>query len=101
MQLELGADDDDGAAGVVDALPKEVLPEAAALPLEHVGERLEGPLVGAGDQLPASSVVEQGVDRLLEHPLLVADDNLGGGEVEQALQPVVPVDDAAVEVVEV
>ena len=36
-----------------------------------------------------------------KHSLLVVDDDLGRAEVEQPLQPVVPVDDAAVEVVEV
>src|ERR687893_441967 len=49
----------------------------------------------------AAAVVEQRVDRLLQHPLLVVDDDLGRAEVEQTLQAVVAVDDAAVEVVEV
>ena len=38
----------------------------------------------------------RGVDRLLEHPLLVVHDDLGRPEVEQSLQAVVAVDDAAV-----
>src|SRR5205823_9135767 len=46
-------------------------------------------------------VVEEGVDGLLQHALLVVDDDLGRAEVEQPLQPVVAVDHAAVEVVEV
>src|ERR687891_655205 len=41
------------------------------------------------------------VGRLLEHALLVVDDDLGRAQVEQALEPVVPVDDAPVEVVQV
>src|ERR671921_313670 len=49
----------------------------------------------------AAAVVEQRVDGLLQHPLLVVDDDLRRAEVEQALEPVVAVDDAAVEVVEV
>ena len=49
----------------------------------------------------AAVVVEQGVDRLLQHPLLVADDDLGRVEVDQLLEPVVAVDDAAVQVVQV
>src|SRR5207302_993813 len=43
MQLELGTDDDDRAAGIIDALAEQVLPEAALLALEHVGERLQRP----------------------------------------------------------
>src|SRR6185503_15431761 len=36
VQLELGTNDDDRAAGVVDTLAKQVLTEAALLALEHV-----------------------------------------------------------------
>jgi len=50
---------------------------SALLSLEHVGERLQRPLVGAGDDAPASAVVEQRVDRLLQHPLFIADDDVG------------------------
>ncbi len=39
--LELGPDDDDRAAGVVDALAEQVLAEPALLALEHVGQGLE------------------------------------------------------------
>ena len=101
VQLELGADHDDRTARVVDALAEEVLTEPPLLALEHVGERLQRPLVGAGDGLAAAPVVEQGVDRLLQHPLLVADDDLGSVELLEPLEPVVPVDHAAVEVVEI
>ena len=101
VELELGADDDDRAARVVDALAEQVLAEAARLAAQHVREGLERALVGAGDRLAAAAVVEQSVDGLLQHPLLVADDDLGGGELLQALEPVVAVDDAPVEIVEV
>ncbi len=53
------------------------------------------------DRAAAAAVVEQRVDGLLEHALLVVDDDLGGTEVEEALEAVVAVDDPAVEVVEV
>ncbi len=92
---------DDRAAGEVDALAEQVLPEAALLALEHVGERLQRPLVGAGDDPAAPAVVEERVDRFLQHPLLVADDDVGRAQFDQPLQAVVAVDDAAVEVVEV
>ena len=101
VQLELRADDDDRTAGVVDALAEQVLTEATLLALEHVGQRLERAVARAGDRTAATTVVEQCVDGLLEHPLLVVHDDLGRAEVEQALQPVVAVDDAAVQVVQV
>ena len=60
-----------------------------------------GRLPGPGDGPAAAAVVEQRVDGLLQHALLVVDDDLGRAEVEQPLQAVVAVDDAAVQVVEV
>ena len=100
-ELEIRAADDDGAAGVVDALAEEVLAEAARLALEHVAEGLEGAPAGAGDGAAVAAVVEDRVDGLLEHALLVADDDVGRLELLEVAQAVVAVDDAAVEVVEV
>ena len=101
VQLELRADDDDRTAGVVDALAEQVLTEPALLALEHVGQRLQRAVTRAGDRPAAAAVVEQRVDGLLQHPLLVVDDDLGRAEVDQPLEPVVPVDHAAVQVVQV
>ena len=101
MQLELGADHDHRAAGIVDALAEQVLPEPALLALQHVGERLQRTLVGAGDDAAAPSVVEQRIDRLLQHALLVADDDVRRAQLHQPLQTIVAVDDAAIEIVQI
>ena len=101
VQLEVRAGDDHRAAGVVDALAEQVLAEPALLALEHVGERLERPVARACHRAAAAAVVEQRVDGLLQHALLVVDDDLRRAEVEQPLEAVVPVDHAAVEVVQV
>ena len=101
VELQVRPGDDHRAARVVDALAEQVLPEATLLALEHVGERLERPVARAGHRATAAPVVEQGVDGLLQHALLVVDDDLRRAEVEQALEPVVPVDHAAVEIVQV
>ena len=101
MQLQLRADDDDRTARVVDALAQQVLAETAALALDHVGQRLQRTLVGARHRLAAAAVVEQRVDGFLQHPLFVADDDVRRLELEQALQPVVAVDHAAIQVVQV
>ena len=101
VQLERRADDDDRAARVVDALAEQVLAEPALLALQHVREALERPVARPGDRPAAAAVVEQRVDGLLQHPLLVVDDDLGRAEVEQPLQAVVAVDHPAVQVVQV
>ena len=101
MQLQVRADDDHRAAGVVDALAEQVLAEAPLLALQHVAEALQLVLAAAGDDAAAPPVVDQRVDRLLEHALLVADDDLRRLEFQQPLQAVVAVDHAAIEVIQV
>jgi hypothetical protein len=101
VQLQLRADDDDRTARVVDALAEQVLAETTLLALEHVAEGLQGTVAGTGDGTTTTTVVEQCVDGLLQHALLVVDDDLGGTEVEQATRTVVAVDHTAVQVVQV
>ena len=101
MQLEFGADHDHRAAGIIDALAQQVLTESPLLALQHVGQRLQRTLVGARDDAPAPTVVEQRVHRFLQHPLLVANDDVGRAQLHQPLQAVVAVDDATIEIVQV
>ncbi len=101
MQFQLRADDDDRAARIVDALSEQVLTEATALALDHVGERLQRTLVGARHRLAATAVVEQRIDRFLQHALLVAHDDLRRFQFKQTLQPVVAVDHAAIQIVQI
>src|SRR3712207_7828504 len=65
---------------------EQVLAEATLLSLEHVAQGLQGAVAGTRDGTTAAAVVEQGVDGLLQHALLVVHDDLGGTEVEQATQ---------------
>src|SRR4051812_44868877 len=101
VQLEFGTDDDHRTAGVVDALAEQVLTEPPLLALQRIGERLQRPVVGAAQHAAAPSVVEQRVHRFLEHALFVADDDVRRLQLHQLLQPVVAVDDAAIEIVQV
>ena len=99
IELQVGADDDNGTSGVVDALAQQVLTESALLALQHVGQGLQRSAAGSRDGTAASAVVNQGVHRFLEHSLLVAHDDVGRAELEQSLQTVVSVDDPSVQVV--
>ena len=101
VQLEVGADHDDRAARVIHALAQQVLAEAALLALERVAQGLERPVVGALEHAAAAAVVEQRVHSLLKHALLVAHDHVGRAQLDELLQAVVAVDDAAVEVVQI
>ena len=101
VQLQLGTDHDDRTAGVVDALAEQVLAETALLALQRVGQRLERTVVGAAQHAAAAAVVEQRVNGFLQHALFVAHDHVGSVQLHQLLQPVVAVDDAAVQIVQI
>ncbi len=101
MQLEFGTDHDHRTARIVHALAEQVLTEPALLALEHIGQRLQRTLVGAGDDAATAAVVEQCVNRFLQHALFVAHDDIRRLEFDQALEAIVAVDDAAIEVVQV
>ena len=101
VQLQLGTNHDDRTAGVIDALAEQVLAEAALLAFERIGERLERAVVGAAQHAAAAAVVEQRVDGFLQHALFVAHDDVGRVQLDQLLQPVVAVDDAAIQIVQI
>jgi hypothetical protein len=77
------------------------LAEPALLTFQHVRQRFQRPLVGAGNDPATPTIIEQRIDRFLQHALLVAHDDVGCAQLDQALQPIVAVNNTAVEVVEV
>ncbi len=99
--LEFRTYHDYGASRVIDPFSEKVLPEPSLLSLEHVRERFERAIGCALYDTLLFGIVEQGVDRLLEHAFLVPDDDVRCIERHQALEPVVSVDDAPVQIVEV
>ena len=102
VQLELRTNDDYRTTRVVNALTQKVLTEAALLTLQQVRQRLERTVTGSGNCAATATVVEQCVDGLLKHALLVVQDGLWNRtEVDESLQTVVAVDHTTVEVVEV
>ncbi len=101
MQTQRRADHDDRTARVVNALTQQVLPEAALLAFNHVGERLQRALVSAGNRPAATTVVEQRVNRFLQHALFVAHDDVRRGEIEQPTQTVVTVDHPAIQIIQI
>ena len=99
MQLQFGADDNNGATRVIDTFPQQVLAETAALALEHVAQRLERPITRAGHSATMPAIVEQSVHSFLQHSLFVANDDIRCFEQEQVFEPVVAINNAAIKIV--
>ena len=101
MQLEFRSGYDNRAAREVDALAEQVLAKTALLTLEHIRKRFQRALVRASNRAAPASVIEQCIDRLLQHPFFVADDDVRRAQFDQALEAVVAVDHAAIEIVQI
>src|SRR3954464_13856816 len=101
IELEFRTDDDDRTARVIDAFSEQVLTETSALTLKHVAQRFQRAIAGASDGATVTAIVKQGVDSFLQHAFFVADNDFRRFELEQVLQPVVAVDDAAIKVVQI
>ncbi len=101
VQLQLGADHDHASAGIVHALAQQVLAEPALLALQVVRKALQRAVAIAAHGNGFTAIVIQAVHRLLQHALLVAQNHFGGADLDEPLQPVVPDDDTAIEVVQV
>ena len=71
------------------------------LPLQHVAQRLQGTFVGATNGPSSPAIVEERIDRLLEHAHFVPDDDTRRFELNQALQAIVPIDDTPVQIVQI
>ena len=101
MQFQLRSDDDDGTARVIHALAEQVLTETSALALEHVAQRFQRTIARAGNSTAVTAVIEQRVNGFLEHALFISDNDIRRLQLKQVLQPVVPVDHAAIQIVQV
>src|SRR5207244_12744721 len=91
IQFQFGTDDADRAAGIVNTFTKQVLTEASLLAFERVGERLERTIVRALQHAAAAAVVEERIDRFLQHALFIAHDDVRRAKLEELLQTVVAI----------
>ena len=99
--MQFWPDDDDGTARIVDALAEQVLPETALLALEHVASDFSGRLLAPVMTRPRRPLSNSASTDFLQHPLFVADDDVRRAELDQALEAVVPVDHATIEIVQI
>ena len=101
VQLQTRTNDDDRTGRVVNALTEQVLAETTLLTLQHVGEALGGTARRTRGRAAVTTVVDQGVNGLLQHAAFVVHDDRGAVRLEQLLETVVAVDHVTVEVVQV
>ena len=83
VQFQFRSDDDDGTAAVVHALAEQVLAETPLLAAQHIGERLQLMVAADRDRLASLAVIDERINCLLEHALLVADDDFRRADIHR------------------
>ena len=101
VQLQLRTNNNYRTTGIVNTLTQQVLTETTLLTLEQVAQGLQWTATWASNWAATTTVVEQRVNRFLQHALLVVHDDLRCAEIDHALETVVAVDNATVQVIQV
>ena len=101
IHFQFRTDNDNRTAGIVHALTQQVLTETALFTFEHIRQRFQRAVVGAGHRAAATAVVNEGIHRLLQHTLFVAHDDVRGAQFQQPFQTVVTVDNPAIQIIQV
>ena len=88
-------DSDNRTARIVDALAQQVLAETSLFTPQHIRKALQGAVARACDRAAAAAIINEGIHRLLQHTLLVAHNDIGRTQLQQALEAVMAVNDPA------
>ena len=96
IDFQFGTYNDNGTAGVVNTFAQQVLTETALFALQHIGKGFQRTVARTGYRSAAASIINQGIDCLLQHTLLVTDDDIRSAKLKQAGKTVVTVDDSSV-----
>ena len=99
--LQLRANNDDRTRRIIHTLTQQVLTETSLLTLQRVRERLQRTIVLSLHRIRATRVVKERIHRLLQHTLLIAENNLRSLNINQTLQTIVTNDHTAIQVVEI
>ena len=71
-------------------------PETSGFTFQHIRKGFQCTVSRTGDRSAAASVVDEGIDCLLQHTLLVTDNDIRSAKLKQAGKTVVTVDDSSV-----
>ena len=96
VQTQVWAYGNHGTTGVVHTFTQQVLTETTALTFNHVCQRFQRTFVGTGHGFTATAVIQQRVNRFLQHTFFVADNDVRSVQFQQAFQTIVTIDDATV-----
>ena len=101
IDLELRPHHNNRTSGIVHTLSQKVLTETPLLSLQHIRNGLQRTVAGACHRTSPPAVINQGIHSLLQHPLLVADNDVRRSQLQKPCQTVIPVNNPAIQVIQI
>ena len=101
VQFQSRTNNNHASSGIINTLAQQIFTETPLLSLDHIGQGLQRSIRRTQYGSLAAIVIEQSINGLLQHPLLIADDDFGCIQVNQLPQAIVAVDDSTVQIIEV
>ena len=101
MQTQVWTYGDNRTTGIVNTLTEQILTETALLTFDHVGQRFQRTFVRTGDRTTATAIIQQGINRFLQHTFFITYDDIWRSQIQQAFQTVITVDHATIQIVQI
>ena len=101
IDLQFRSNDDNRTSGIVNSFTKKVLTETSGFTFQHIGKGFQSSVSRACYRTSTASVIDQGIYSLLQHTLLVADNDIRSTKLQKSFQTVVSVDDSSVKIIQV
>ena len=101
MQFQPRTDHNHTTRRIIDSFTEQVFTEPTLLTFDHVGQRFQRAVTASQHRSFTAVVVEQSVNRLLQHSFFIANDDFRSIQIHQFPQAVITVDDTTIEVVQV
>ena len=84
VHLHLGTYHDYRTAGIVDAFAQQVLAETSLLAFQHIRQGFQRTVAGAHNRTATAAVVDQRINRFLQHTFFIADNDVRRMQLQQA-----------------
>ena len=101
IDLQFRSYDDYRTSGIVNSFTEKVLTETSGFTLQHIGKGFQSSVSRSCYRTSTASVIDQGIYSLLQHTLLVADNDIRSTKLQKSFQTVVSVDDPSVKIIQV
>ncbi len=99
MESQMRTDYDNRTPRVIYTFSQKILPETTLFTFQHVRKRFQRTFVASRNHSAPPAVVKQNINSLLQHSLLIADDDIRGIKFQQPFESVVSVNHPSVKIV--